>query len=396
MWWLLEDSVRKVMEQAQANGFTPSAEQQARFEARFSAFDDGGSTGNRILTIAGDKAEIAIEGILTKSPDLLSMLFGGGNTTFSEINSALAEASQNTNVKEAILAIDSPGGTVEGLFETLAALENFDKPLKAVISDKAASAAFGIASKADTIEAVNRSARIGSVGIVAEFRIDENRVAITNTDSPKKRPDVQTEAGKAIVREELDAMHDIFVEAIAIGRKTTVENVNTRFGQGATLLAETALERGMIDSIATTSLSLVGSNSNSTAAQGAQTLETAKMDIQTLKDDHPAVYALAVQDGIKQGVDSERDRVKAHLTMGEASGDMKTAIEAVGSGSDMSASMIATYQAASMNRKDNANRQDDENTAAAAAEGAVDDADQDMGDRVAAALEQQHGITAAA
>ena len=392
--WLIENSVRKLLEQAHANGVVPTAVQQSAFESRFLSLDDGGSTTNRLLTIADDKAEIAIEGILTKAPDFFAFLFGGGNTTYTEIISALAEVAQNDNVKEVVLAIDSPGGTVAGLFDTLNAIDSFDKPLKAKVADLAASAAFAIAARADSIEVGNRATRIGSVGVAVSFFVDDREVDIASTEAPKKRPNVETEEGKAIVREELDAIHQLFAEAIASGRNTTVENVNSRFGQGAILLAEAALERGMIDSIAPTSLSIVGSdstNSNS-AASGKDQLETTTMDIQKLKSEHPDTYAAAV----KAGVDQERDRVCAHMTMGEASGDMKTAQAAITDGSEVTATLQAKYMSAGMNKASATDRDEDEEAAAAAAAAAAADEKTDMGDTVAGILDKRIGAPAEA
>ncbi len=359
--WLLEQSVRRVLSQAQRNCVMPSVEQQAQFEARFDSFNDDGTPRNRLLTIVDDKAEIAVKGVLTNSPDFFAMIFGGGNVTYPEIISALAEADKNENVTSITVALDSPGGHFDGLFDVLAAIETVSKPIKTTVSGMAASAAFAIAAKTDSIEAKNKAVRIGSIGVVATIGIDDTEVTITSTDAPKKRPDVTTEEGKAMVREELDAMHEIFVDAIATGRGTTTENVNARFGQGATLLADAALQRGMIDSVKGSPLTIVTST-KSTTASGGYKPEIGNMDLQTLKSQHPAVYAAAMQDG----KDLERDRVSAHLTMGDASGDMQTAVSAIKDGVEMTATLQATYLAAGMNRKDTANRQADDADASAA------------------------------
>jgi ClpP class serine protease len=374
--WLLQASVRLAIEQAQRNGAVPSAEQQARFEARFDDFEDTQSQ-SRLLTVVDDKAEISVKGVLTKAPSFFAMMFGGGNVTYPEIISALAQADKNDKVKSATLAIDSPGGHVSGLFDALAAIESFSKPLKAVVSGTAASAAFAIAAKADSIVATNRSVGFGSIGIAVSAFVDENEVDIASTAAPKKRPDLTTEAGKAIVREELDAMHEIFAEAIAAGRNTTVENVNARFGQGATLLADAALKRGMIDTIAGSPAKPTKTTTTTTASGG--TKPETDMDLQKLKAQHPDVHAAAMQEGVA----AERERVSAHLIMGEASGDMKTAITAAKEGTEMTASLNATYQAAGMNRTDKQNRQDDDSSASGASDNADDSDDTSASNTVA-------------
>lgn len=383
--WLLEASVRQAILQAQKAGVMPTVEQQANFEAsRLSA----GGASSRILSVAGSSAEVAIKGVITKAPSFLAMLFGGGNTTYPEIISALAEADSDPDIEDITLAIDSPGGHFDGLFDTLAAIQGTNKPVKAVVSNVGASAAYAIASQADEIVAANRATRVGSVGVVATFQVFENEVSITSTNAPKKRPDVTTEEGKAMVREELDAMHEIFVDAIAEGRDTSVDTVNAEFGQGATLLADEALKRGMIDAVAAPSLKVVESTKTTTARSGGNKPEIGSMDLKQLKAQHPDVYAAAVQDG----VDQERDRVSAHLIMGEKSGAMETASAAIKDGSGMTATLQATYLTAGMNRSDVGDRQDDEAGANAGDNASSSDDQGDAGDAVASAVEAKLGL----
>ena len=386
--WLLVAAVRQAIEQAYQNGVIPSAEQQAEYAARYGDYE---SDTSRVLAVAGDVAEIRVGGVITKAPSLMAMLFGGGNVTYTEIGQALAEADANPAVKRAEMRIDSPGGSIDGLFDAIAAMQAFSKPLKAVVHNQAASAAYALASQADEVVASNRAVRFGSIGIVGRFGMDESIIEITSTLAPKKRPDLTTEDGRAMVREELDALHEIFVDAIATGRDTTAEKINAEYGQGATLLAGEALKRGMIDGIAEAPLRVVGkSQSTTTARSGGGNPEIGPMDLNTLRAQHPDVYAAAVE----QGVTQERDRVGAHLTMGNASGDMATAIKAVTEGSAMTASLQATYMAAGMNRRDQSNRQEDDAAAAgadgAAAAGATDGPD--AADQVCGAVEAALGI----
>lgn len=382
--WLLESSVRQALQQAQKAGFTPSVEQQAQFEARFG---EASASDSQLLTVSGANAEIAIKGVITKSPSYMAMLFGGGNTTYPEIISAIAAAEQDDTVSNITFAIDSPGGHFDGLFDTLAAIQSAKKPTKAVISNVGASAAFAIATQADEVVASNIAARIGSVGVVASFVVYDDEIDIASTDAPKKRPDVTTAEGIAMVREELDAMHEIFVEAIAEGRETTTDKVNADFGQGGTVLANEALKRGMIDSVAAPSLKAVKSTNTTTANSGNQP-EATKMDLKTLQSQHPETFAAAVQ----QGTTEERDRVSAHLMMGQSSGDMKTACTAITDGSAMTATLQATYMTAGMNRSDVASRQDDDNSANAGDNANAQDDNGDQAGDVASIIEAKLGL----
>ena len=387
--WLLALSVRQAIETAYQNGVLPTAEQQVDYEARYGDYE---AEHSRIMTVKGDTAVINVSGVITKSPSFLAMLFGGGNVTYPEFINALAQARKDPNIKQAEMRVDSPGGHVDGLFDAIAAMQAFDKPLKAVVVNQASSAAYALVSQADEIVATNRAARVGSIGIVASFSADDDIIDITSTKAPKKRPDIMTDEGKAQIREELDALHELFVEAISEGRNVAAEKINAEFGQGATLLADEALKRGMIDAIAEGPLRVVKSaKSKTTASSGGNNPENGPMDLTTLKAQHPDVYAAAMQEGVTQ----ERDRVTAHLTMGEASGDMTTALAAVNDGSNMTASLQAKYMAAGLNRRDRQNRQDDDAAAAAAADGALAGQDgADAADQVLALVETKLGIGA--
>lgn len=383
--WLLIASIRQAMQTAYTAGVVPTVDQQLEYEARFSSDETGQSS--RILTIAGDKAEIAVQGVITQRPDFMAMLFGGGNVTYPEINAAIALAEQDDNVKELIFKIDSGGGHFAGLFDTLAAMQAAKKPITAICANTCASAAFAIATQADTLLAANQAVRFGSVGVAVEMFVDDQVISITSDKAPKKRPDVSTDEGVAMVKEELNDLHAIFVDAIAEGRNTTVDKVNANFGQGATFLTDKALKAGMIDGIVGTKLAVVKTSKPKAAESGNQP-ETQIMDLITLKAQHPAVFQAAKDEGKNE----ERDRASAHLTMGQQSGAMDTAVKAVVEGTAMTQLLTAQYLTAGMNRADVTANQSDAADAADAADGAAAATSADNeADAVASLLEAQLG-----
>jgi len=384
--WLLEAGVRQAMQVAEKSGFKFTAKQQAQFDAQFST-ENVSSGNNRLLTVAGDNAQISVRGVMTQEPSFMAMIFGGGNTTYPEIISAIDTAERDDSVTNIVYEIDSPGGGFDGLFNMLAAMQSATKPSKAIISNVGASAAFAMATQADEVVASNIAARIGSVGVVATFYDDENEISITSTDAPKKRPNVRTEEGVAMVREELDAMHEIFVDAIAQGRGTTAEKVNADFGRGGTVLANEAVKRGMIDAVATSSPKAVKTIKTTTTANSGNQPEATKMDLKDLKSQHPDTFAAAVQ----QGVVEERDRVTAHLVMGESSGDIKTANASIRNGDAMTATLSATYMTFGMNRSD-VNARDKDNLEANAGDAANTESNDDKGGDVVGLIEARLGL----
>lgn len=111
------------------------------------------------------------------------------------------------------------------------------------------------------------------------------------------------------------------------------------------------------------------------------------MNLEELRSQHPELYSQAVQ----VGVDQERDRVCAHLTMGEKSGDTKTAFAAIRDGSMMTQTLMATYMAAGMNRSDRETRQAETDQAGAVVDNAPEGGDESLAAQVAARLEERLG-----
>jgi len=191
MWFVL-DSIRQQIEKAMSSGMQFTADEREAIEVK------SGSNGK--LTLSGKSAVIPIEGVLTEKRDFFAAWFGGGNTTYPDIISAIKEADGSNDVEDIILAINSPGGNVNGLFPTMDAIRDAKKPVKALVRNMATSAAYGLASQADEIFASNRGTQFGSVGVAFDTMVfdgDIKEISISNTKSPDKRPDLLTPEGQA-------------------------------------------------------------------------------------------------------------------------------------------------------------------------------------------------------
>lgn len=356
-----------------------------------------GGSGSDILSIEGSTAYIDVQGVLTQKPDFFAMLFGFANTTWSALNEAVAMAESDKRVTDVVFNIDSPGGEVYGMFDAMANISMMKKPKTAFVENLAASAAYGIASQADTIIAKNRASTVGSIGVLLTMYKDEDVVNITSTEAPNKRPDINTEEGVAAVRQELDDLHELFVEAIANGRSKsigstiTIKDVNSDFGRGSVFLAEKALKNGMIDSILTTSTDLSKSRSDKSVNAESKTTKGVTMDLKTLKAEYSDLYEAVFQEGVA----AERDRTVAHLIMGEKTGAISTAIKAVKEGSRMTETLQAEYMTAGLNKARTDARASDDVVAASALSGADDSIEvETMADKVAALIEQKAGLVA--
>jgi hypothetical protein len=126
--------------------------------------------------------------------------------------------------------------------------------------------------------------------------------------------------------------------------------------------------------------------------------EQTPMDLEKFKTEHAALYKTIVDGAKAEAVATERDRVAGHLTLGESSGDMKTAIEAIKSGAGLTVELTAKYMSAGMRKNAQTDRQQDAQTASAALDGASAPAAndsgapaKDLGDQVVERLETALG-----
>lgn len=382
MMWLIREDVLEAMAAGRARAdYQPTEAERDSFAAAMrEAYAAKTTDAPRNLQVAGSVAAIEVSGVLTETPDCFATMFGGGNTTYAGIRKALAMADADPAVKEIEMNVASPGGTVEGLFETLAAIEATKKPIK-VRASLAASAAYAIAAVAGPIEAVGPASVFGSIGVATRIRINPDVRDIASTEAPNKRPNVATEEGVAAVQGELDALHELFADAIARGRAHntgedfSVARVNKEFGRGGTLLTSAAKSRGMIDSMPKP-IKRAARGTNATAGLGgAEQPERKRMTKEELKAQHPETYAAVYEAGKAEGVDlgvkRELGRVKAHLKMGKAAGALDVAHAAIESGASVQDDEVfASYQEASLKRRDQSARQEDDKSASAAADGA--------------------------
>jgi ClpP class serine protease len=394
MWLLEEHKLHELRAAIKSVAPSVTASQRASFAELSANGSIAAAATPRSLRVAGDVAEIRIEGVLTQRPDFWLWLLGYANTTYQDVQQALALAENDPSIKRISLWVDSPGGQVDGMFDCVAAIESVKKP-KSTRSPYACSAAFGLAAVGGAIEATSAAATFGSVGVVASYLVDDELVEITSTEAPNKRPDPTTPEGQAVIREYLDAVHQLFAEGIARGRGTTVADVNAEYGRGSVMLAGDAKKRKMIDSIAKPSLRSVRANEPDASAEGGGQ-ETTDMDIKTLKAQHPQLAEELLAEGRTQGSNSEHERVVAHLTMGKQSGPkgMEIALAAIESKEGFTLVTSAKYMAVAMNLRDTSVRQQESDGAGAVADGAVAPAAsgaQDVGDQAAAIMAAKRG-----
>lgn len=343
MYWLLEAATARRFE----------ALEKSTDPAAFFAIFQNKPTEASILTRDGAEAVIDVKGVLTPEPDIFAEVFGGGNTSYKAIRDAIAKADADPDVDRIRFEIDSPGGAVAGLFETAEAIRGAAKPTRAMIGNTGASAAYALASQAGEVIAKGRGSWIGSVGVVRSFSVYPEDVDVTSSAAPNKRPDVTTDEGRAVVRAELDQIHDLMREAIAAGRGVTAEKIDADFGRGGMMLADAALAAGMIDRVG-----MMKESAPTASAAGEIETEGPRMD-QT------------IDQAMIEGRAQEKARVLGHLGLAEKSGALDLAIAAIKSDAPVDASAFEAHLDAKARADELARREGDGEAVASAVDGAT-------------------------
>jgi signal peptide peptidase SppA len=214
------------------------------------------NAGGNLAESRGQVAILGIEGPLFRYANMFTSISGA--TSVEVLSQDLQAAVDNRQIRRIVLNVDSPGGQVDGINELADMIRaaNQVKPVTAYIDGRAASAAYWLASAAGRIVA-NESAFLGSIGVVAA--ISDNRAAqerqgvkryeIVSSQSPRKRPDPATEAGRAQILEQVDSLAQLFIERVAGFRGVSSDTVIERFGRGGVMPARQAIEAGMADSL---------------------------------------------------------------------------------------------------------------------------------------------------
>lgn len=215
----------------------------------------------RMPKVEGNVGVLPLTGIITQRSGngLMEMLFGG--TKVDAFSAEFAKMVDNPSVGAIVLDIDSPGGSVFGVNELATQIREArgTKPIIGVANSVGASAAYLIGSAVDTL-VVTPGGQVGSIGVFAQHEdISEAAasagVKITTVSAGKfKAEGNEFEPLSDLAREHMQGMvdtyYDQFIDAVAQGRGKSAATVRSKFGQGRMLMAQDALDVGMVDRIA--------------------------------------------------------------------------------------------------------------------------------------------------
>jgi ClpP class serine protease len=204
----------------------------------------------RSVTQRGAAAIVPIAGPIFRRANLFSQISGA--TSIDILARDFRAALDDPAVAAIVLEIDSPGGEVAGVnaFADMVYAARGQKPIIAYVGSQACSAAYWIAAQADTI-VTDATAMLGSIGVVMAMPTDraDGELEFTSSQSPNKRPDVGSSAGRQQMQQLIDATADVFIAAVSRGRGVSAETVVADFGAGGVLVGEAAVQAGMADRV---------------------------------------------------------------------------------------------------------------------------------------------------
>lgn len=200
----------------------------------------------------GNVAVIPIEGVISAESG-----FGDGTVSSSDVVSWIREAEDDEQVQAVIFRVNSPGGSPVATEEIARAILEMRKPSVAVIREVGASGAYWVSSATDRIYA-SRMSLVGSIGVLASYvevagtlqRYNATYRSLTagefkDTGSPFK---TLTPREEAMFKEQLDALHAIFIQAVAENRGLPEDKVR-KLATGWVYTGDESLANGLIDVI---------------------------------------------------------------------------------------------------------------------------------------------------
>lgn len=255
-WVITPDMLRTILDVA-ARENTPAmvdlarAMREERLSRQAVIFADGRPLdGTRSIMVRDGVAIQLIEGPIFRRANMFTELSGA--TSLETVAKDFQVALDSPAVQSILFVYDSPGGEVTGINEFAAAIyaARGRKPMVAYIEGTGASAAYWLASAAETIVA-DATAIVGSIGVVLAVpdpgKTNSKEITIISSQSPNKRPDVTTETGKSQLQTLADDTAEVFVSSVALYKDVSVETVLRDFGGGGVFVGQAAVAAGLVD-----------------------------------------------------------------------------------------------------------------------------------------------------
>ena len=200
---------------------------------------------------------------------------------YEGIAASLEKALNDSSVSAIVLNLDSPGGEVAGAFQLADQISSArgKKPIAAVASDMACSAAYLIASAADTIS-LTTTAIVGSIGVVTchadiSKAMDKEGVAVTFLYAGSHKIDGNPyeplpPAVAEQIQADVDHYYNLFVTTVARHRPAISESA-IRATEARTYIGQQAIAAKLADYIETPDQAIIRLAPKISASQSRKT-----------------------------------------------------------------------------------------------------------------------------
>lgn len=204
-------------------------------------------------------AVLEMAGVIAPKANLFTRVSGGAtaNLLQQQVNSMAADP----KVKAVVIDMDSPGGNVLGVPALADAVRTLSavKPTVAVSTGKMASAAYWIGSAANAVYLSGSTDMLGSIGVVATHTYQPPAAgsAVTTEITAGKYKRIASDTGpltaegQAYLQQQVDALYQVFVDAVASNRNASVDDVLHHMADGRIFIGQQAINAGLADGFGT-------------------------------------------------------------------------------------------------------------------------------------------------
>lgn len=350
--WAMEPNVLQSMADIfarHANGVRLSEEEIAAniVEARLARGQSADVPDAPPYTVRNGTAVIPIFGVIAKRASMVNGSSQPEGTSAEEIRRDLRAALADPDVANIVLRVDSPGGSVDGVADLADEIRAADdrKPVLAYADGMMASAAYWLAAGARQIT-VSKDAVVGSIGVysvaVDTSRLHENHGVKVNVirSAPMKgagtRGAAITNEQVRAVQERVDALHDLFTDAVAAGRKLPMADVEA-LADGDVRIGQLAVDAKLADRVGTLEDLLGGlqtsaprrrrSASAQATEQGDPPMSDATKPAQAAASQVPAAPVASIKE-LKALEGADADFVVAQFEKGATLAEAREALQA--------------------------------------------------------------------
>lgn len=204
----------------------------------------------------GSTRVINVEGPMHPTADFFDLIFAG--TSYESIATALSLAVEDDEIDNIVLALDTPGGSAQGVFTLADTISEVGKvkPVTAYASGGALSAGYILATAANEFRA-DRMAEIGSVGAVStitsisrklkEEGIDVEVIRAGEFKALSHPAEPISEKAKQDLQEKTNYLHSEFLSHVLHHRPSLGAVPMAEWGEGQVMFTPKAIEKGLVD-----------------------------------------------------------------------------------------------------------------------------------------------------